>query len=499
MSTLIQLQNAVIKPISSSSTPIFKNAVSLTIKSDQKWAIIGPTKTPLLKTLASQFIASPPLSRTYPFLHRSTWPSSVIQFLEFKGVLPTAHLSARYEFFKDEFDETTRRYVVGNTNNDRVINYGLLDQVFEKLKLQGLENRWVMGLSNGQTRRARLARALLREPKVLIVDDPFLGLDPVASGVVSEVLNALPPDPFVIVGLRWQDEVPDWITHVAVVDETGIVKQGSTRELEHDLKELQQRHHDQFEEQAQKDKESIQVLKGLFKPTLESTDSSPHIEFRDINIAYRGQPVLQDLNWKVEHGEKWHIQGNNGTGKSTLLSLITAEHPQSWNSSIVIRGKPRRTGVQSFFDINESIGFASPELHSIYPSHHTVYDALATGYLVGSWVPPKDLSTDQIDRIETYLKEFDLSEKRDRLFGELGISDQKVVLFIRSLIKNPDLVILDEALSVMDDNMVEKCKELLRHYPGTVLAIGHMDSEVPDTDRYLRLIGPGQYEVGEKK
>lgn len=494
MSTLIRLKDAVIKPVGS-NIPIFKNSVSLSIKSNEKWAIIGPTKTKLLKSLASEFIVSPPLSRTYPFLDKSIWPSSAIQFLEFKGVLPTAHLSARYEFFKDEFDETTRKYVIGNTNNDRVINYDLVNQVFTKLKLDGLQDRWVMGLSNGQTRRARLARSLIREPKILTVDDPFLGLDPVASKVVSDVLSSLPPNPFVILGLRWQDDLPNWITHVAVVNEDGIIKKGSIVDLKNDLTELKLQRELKFKEELIKNQESINRLKKLFK---QNKNNEPHIEFKDINIAYRGQDVLKNLSWKVHHGEKWHIQGQNGTGKSTLLSLITAEHPQSWNSSIIINNEPRRTGKQSFFDINKSIGFTSPELHSIYPLNHSVYDCLSTGFLTGSWIPPKNLTDEEKLRIETYLKEFNFGDRKDMNFGSLNISDQKVLLFIRSIIKNPDLVILDEALSVMDDDMVEKCKELLRYYPGTVLAIGHLEDEVPDTHNYIKLIEPGKYEIGKK-
>lgn len=494
---LIELKDALFRQLSAvkNSPTVFSKPVSLSIRADERWAIVGPGKTKLLKALSSQYIADPPLSRQYPVLNKETWPSDAVQFLEFKGALPTAHLAARYEFFKDEFDETTRKFIIGNVNNHRKINYDLVAEAFKKFRLEGLEDRWALGLSNGQTRRARLARALVREPTILVIDDPFLGLDPTATQTVSDVLESVPPRPHVILGLRFQDELPKWITHIAITNEEGIINSGKKEELSDELEKLRMENHDWHLKQLESQAESIATMKKLFSHK-DVDKSVPLLDLQKVTVSYKGQEVLKDLEWKIHYGERWHLRGDNGTGKSTLLSLITADHPQSWNSRVVMNGKPRRAGVQSYFDINENIGFTSPELHSIYPGDHTVFQAITTGFQVGNMIPPKNLTEEQLDRVNTYLREFVLEDKRDTCFSELSISDQKLVLFIRALIKNPDLVILDEALSVMDDSVVEQCKELLRYYPGTVIAIGHLQDEVPDTDRYIRLKGPGDYEIG---
>jgi ABC-type molybdenum transport system ATPase subunit/photorepair protein PhrA len=496
MPTLVNLDNAVFRQVGKTTKQIFKAPISFSVNSNERWAVLGSSKTQFLKALASQYNAEPPLSRTYPFLNKSIWPSSAIQFLEFKGVLPTAHLAARYEFFKDEFDETTRKFIIGNVNNHRHINDSLVDDLLKKFRLEGLEDRWAMGLSNGQTRRARFARALVREPRLLVIDDPFLGLDPSASAIVSEVLEEVSPNPYVILGLRVQDEIPAWVTNLVIVEESGIVKQGTVDELRDYVEDLKEHALQWHKEELERQSESIENMKKLF-PGDHIDRSTPLLEFCDISVSYRGQPVLKDLRWRVLQGERWHIRGNNGTGKSTLLSLITGEHPQSWNSKIVMNGVPRKTGLQSFFDINESIGFTSPELHSIYPNSHTLYQAISTGYVTGSMIPPRELSDEQKSVIDTYLKEFNLEDKRDVTFRDLSISDQKLALFIRALVKNPQLVILDEALSVMEEHTVQKCKELLRHYPGAVLAIGHLADEVPETDQFIRLIAPGECEIGQ--
>lgn len=498
---LIRLEKATFRNLIKvkESISLFKNPINFQILPHERWAIIGPEKSTFLKAIASNYIVEPPLARTYPFLHQTQWPSEVMQFLEFKGVLPTAHLAARYEFFKDEFDQTTRNFVLGHSMNNlhsKPIDFELVERVFKQLQLSGLEDRWALGLSNGQSRRARLAKALIKEPKLLVVDDPFLGLDPEATELVSGVLRDLPPHPHVVLGLRYQDEIPRWITHLAMVDETGITHQGSVGELAPVLEQVRDEAH-HWNKDNQSETQSFEQIIKTFKPKQES--AAPLLHFKNVSVAYRGSPVITDLSWTVEHGSKWHVQGNNGSGKSTLLSLITADHPQSWNSSIEMYGEPRRTGKQSFFDINESIGFSSPELHAIFPAKKTFYNTVATGFVVGSFINPKNLTELQEERIQTYLQSFKITpELAQTEFRKLSISDQKLALFIRAIIKNPDLLILDEALSVMEDSRIEQCKEILRHFPGTVLSIGHIAKEVPDCDQFIKLIGPGEYFIGKK-
>ena len=80
-------------------------------------------------------------------------------------------------------------------------------------------------------------------------------------------------------------------------------------------------------------------------------------------------------------GSKWRILGDNGTGKTTLLSIITADHPQSWKSVIKVNGILRKTGSGvTFFDINNKIGISSPELHALVPQHNkTMKDIIYNG------------------------------------------------------------------------------------------------------------------------
>lgn len=529
---LVRLQNAVFHHIgqaTAAARPVFRHPIQhFELLPSEKWAIIGSQKTNFLRVLHGQYIAQPPLSRTFPYLlQHNLYPSSAISFLNFNSNgqassssdnggssgfgLPKVHLSARYEFFKEDLDQTVYKFVTHqlvNVNND-TIDSQMVQKVLDLFQLSELQNNWLMGLSNGQLRRARFAKAVVQQPKLLLVEDPFLGLDPTATAKISGILGHLAPQPYVAIGLRSQDDIPEWVTNVAIVNDDGLVKSGRKSELAKEIEELKQQERQQQSMQQQSAAEVaskvVDVLYGNGNGN-GNRSTSPHIEFDNVSIAYRGKQILKDLNFKVQHGEKWHIRGNNGTGKTTLLSLIMADHPQSWNSKIIINGEPRQVGKLNYFDINKAIGFSSPELHAIFPGSLSVYEALTTGFNTGpsNFIPLRKtrLSGHQRQSLELLLEEFGFEDEvwgnKRTLFRDLSISDQKLVLFLRAIVKGPELLILDEGFSCMDAALIAKCKGLLSDsWPSTVLSIGHVADEVPYCNKFIRLVAPGEYEVGE--
>lgn len=486
---VITLDRCVVRPLSDTiKKAVFTNPLSLTVRPTERWAVTGPKKNELLNVLAGRNIAVPPLSRQYPFLELTVWPSQVVQFLEFKGSVPVSHLSARYEHFRDEFDISLTEFLCQALGVPNEAHNYEVSKIMHQLRLDGLGDRWVVGLSNGQMRRARLAKAMLKHPRLLLIDDPYLGLDPSSRETLSDVLELLPPSPHVVLGLRVQDRFPDWITHVAVTDADGIAVQGPLHEVEPKLAELRRAEHD---------KTAATLRSHLQRKKVVAKSENIILKIDKISIAYNGQPVLKDLSWQVRRGEKWHLRGDNGTGKSTLLSLITADHPQSWNSKIIINGQPRKTGNHNYFSINEIIGHAAPEIHTLFPLKLSVFDAVSTGYIVGSMIPPREnLTPEQRSHTTKLLTEFQLNPATP--LSELSISDQKTVLFLRAVVKNPDILILDEAFSAMDSWRVEQCKQFLSSWEGTVITVGHIDEELPLCDKYIRLLpGPKAPEIGD--
>lgn len=517
---VVRISDALFKSsLAKNARPVFQQKIAnFEIKFGEKWVIWGGGKGQFLNVLANKYLCDPPLSLQYGRTQRS---APHVELMEFKGVIPTAHLSARYEHFKDEFDQTCRKFILDNaigsnavsydvSTTDRKVDMALYDELVEELKLTELQDRWAMGLSNGQMRRARLAYSLLKEPDMLLVDDPFLGLDSTAASIISKFLANYQSKRrcSVVIGLRIQDAIPQWCTHVCCVDEReGILFQGPIHELQDQINGLREI----YELEAQKHSTSRYEVEDLVashpmfrKPQHEVVKMPSTVELKGLEVKYKGTAVLQDLHWDVKPGSKWHIRGDNGSGKSTLLSLITAEHPQSWNSRVIEDGQPRKTGSSNYFDINRRIGMSSPELHAIVVKsaarNLNIREMIATGFHDASsnnfkpvWTK---LSDDKKLLIDMYIKHFHLEHPTSR-FSQLSVSNQKLVLFIRSLIKMPQVLILDEAFSGMERGAMMRCQELLEAWPGTVLVVSHVAEETPQCGYYLRLVGPGNYEVGQ--
>jgi ABC transporter len=161
------------------------------------WAVIGPGSSTFLNILRGQHIAVPPKSRSYPYLSSDEFspknaklrhPSNAIQYVGFSGEgsqatggTRGAYLSARYESLREETDWTVLQYLKGQTElnplegqgSSRLYDEDLFQEVVQNLRLRDLLDMPVSNLSNGQTRRTRIAKALLAQPELLLLDEPF--------------------------------------------------------------------------------------------------------------------------------------------------------------------------------------------------------------------------------------------------------------------------------------------------------------------------------------
>ncbi|SCU81563.1 LAFA_0C05820g1_1 [Lachancea sp. 'fantastica'] len=517
---VLQIKNALFKfSLQKSAPTVFPKAVErFEIKPGEKWVVWGSERSKFMDVIGNKYLAEPPLSLKYGQVREGV---PRVEFVKFTGVMPTAHLSARYEYFKDDFDQTCGKFIKDNSMGSMAVSYEvsktnkaydpeLYASLIKDLKLEELEDRWAMGLSNGQMRRARLARSLLKEPDLVLLEDPFLGLDPTATSIISTFIGQYTRTPIVI-GLRHQDEFPSWCTHVCYVDETGIVFQGDIHHLGDRIDAIKNHYNLAKNAQRPNSRYTIQDLISFHPLAAKSQHDMvkipADIELNGLSVSYRGVPILKDLHWKVPPRSKWHIRGNNGTGKSTLLSLLTADHPQSWNSKIVEGGVPRRTGSTDYFTINKKIGMSSPELHAIFNKSQSrelsVREALATGFQENSsnnfLACYRNLDERQRLTLEAYVDYFGLQSLQDATYGDISVSDQKLVLFVRALLKMPQLLILDEAFSAMDEEPMHKCFEFLKQWPGIVLVVSHVPAETPDCNHFLQLVSPGEYEIGETK
>lgn len=506
---IVRLKDCTVKPTLKLESVFTKKIPSFEIyeANDEclpyKYAILGHNKTEFLNLLAMKYIADPPLSRVYPIISE-TKKYDQIEYLNFKesSGLDKVHLSARYELFSfkgtlemSDDVNSVRNYITGNNNynsNQEKLDDGVVDRVIELFNLKHLSGKWINSLSNGQLRRARIAKSILSKPKMLIIDDPFLGLDPVQTDLVSQSLENIVKEfqMAIVLGLRFQDSIPEWIDNVAEVDQLGLKVNGKKDQvLGQIIKDIEDH------------KESVNAESAILTPIDNNDLDGPyHIEFNNASVVYKELPVLQSFNWKVPQGSNWRILGENGTGKTTILSLITADHPQSWRSVLKINDKLRKSGQGiTFFDVNNDIGISSPELHSLAPSRKTMRQIIMNGLVknIGNsnfeFKGENLLPNDKLQHILQYsLIKQALDKYGDTEFIDLSITMQKLTLFLRAIIKDPKLIILDEAFSCMDDiQLMHQCHEILQKefQDSTILSIGHIEWELIKSQYVLKLVG----------
>lgn len=347
-----------------------------------------------------------------------------------------------------------------------------LCHIAERLGLKPLLTRTVVQLSNGETRLVLLTRALLKNPRLLILDDPFAGLSPERRTVLKNFLDELAPKTTMVLMLRNADEVPSCATDELFLDQLKIVRFAKPQPLAHHTKPHQW------------------ILPPTFKSPAEK--GVPVIEMDGVTIAYGKRKVIDNLHWRVLKGERWLITGPNGCGKTTLISLITGDNPAAYRSPIRIFGRARKVG-ECIWSIRRKIAQVSPEQQTYFNPAQTVLEAVISNHL-DDYGQPLPMTRQRLQKARQNLKLLDLQSSEKRTCGSLSAGEQRLVLFARAFTAAPQMLILDEPCLNLDRETRTKVLRLLSglletHRDMTVLCVAHRQSYVPDGFHYRLALG----------
>lgn len=357
----------------------------------------------------------------------------------------------------------------------RDIDPAIREELYELFGMHALLDKPLILLSSGELRRFQLIKALLRNPRVLIMDNPYIGLDAATRDRLTELLTRLAcrHDLQIILVLSMIDSVPPFITHVLPVADRRCGTKMTRREYLEALQAAPQA-------PAALSPEKRKALLDLPYSDHILTEN-PIVGLRKVSIRYGRRTILRELDWQVLRGQKWALSGENGAGKSTLLSLVCADNPQSYACDITLFGRRRGSG-ESIWEIKKHIGYVSPEMHRAYqkdlPAIHIVASGLHDS--IGLYVKPKP---EQMDICTFWMDIFGIAHLRDRTFLKLSSGEQRLVLLARAFVKDPELLILDEPLHGLDTANRALVKDVIQTFcqrrEKTLVMVTHYAEELP--------------------
>lgn len=349
----------------------------------------------------------------------------------------------------------------------------LKDALYDLFGVEAMLDKHIILLSSGELRKFQLTRTLLSGPRVLIMDNPFIGLDAKTRDLLHVLLRRLTEMTRlqVILVLSKTDDIPEFITHVIPVEDRTCGDKISLQEYLHQRREVPP--HVLPEEKRER---------ILNLPYGENLYHAEHIvDLNKVSIRYGDRTILKDLDWTVRCGEKWALSGDNGSGKSTLLSLVCADNPQSYACDIALFGRKRGSG-ESIWEIKKHIGYVSPEMHRAYLKNLPAIDIVASGLHDSIGLYRKMQEKDRAV-CEWWMDIFGIADLKDRNFLQLSSGEQRMVLLARAFVKDPELLILDEPLHGLDMWNRRLVKDVIEAFcerkDKTMIMVTHYREELP--------------------
>ncbi len=456
------------------------------IKSGENWAILGPNgsgKSALARAVKGDI----PHVRGRLIRHDPEAEGRRIGYISFElqeEILAREELRDEERSFSGRGHELTAGELLGEKEADPAA-LGRLAAILEFGPLLG---RGFRSLSNGEIRKLLIARALLPSPRLLILDDPFAGLDAGSRpSLAAAVTKLMREGTQLILVVQRPEEVIPGITHVLIIRNGSVALAGRKEDV---LTPARVRRF------------AGKGIRGALRSLPENRlplpvagtaarhPGEPLVELTNIHVAYGEQVVLDGLNWRVRRGENWAVVGPNGSGKSTLMSLITGDNLQVYANEVRLFGK-RRGGGESIWDIRRRIGVVSPELQLRYRKPVCIREVVLSGFFdsIGLYRRPDREQEAIADR---WMEILGMAEKAGRLFTHLSYGEKRLALIARAMVKSPELLILDEPCQGLDRanrEMVLALMEMIgeQTMTGLIYITHHEEEMIPCIDHILKL------------
>ena len=520
--TLINITNCRIE----NSKQVLIQSLDWQMKEGEAWLVIGPNgggKADFVNALCGSLKILPNNSNNLSLYSNPFAESTELVSLERAAkLIQEERENDESEYVEGGVDigRTGRLFICDIQKNIHKANLSLIKKPLYNpeeldshpvIKLCGIENildRGLKYMSTGEIRRTLLAKALISQKKLLVLSDPFAGLDVQSRSLLLNFFNNIVNNqtqkekdaslPHIILAMERWHEIPDAITNVIEFTEKKVSFIGTRTDYEKLLLER--------EKDGTADKNSSTDFSTAFKDTLKETavlqnqqitreeEKIPLVEMKNVNVGWGENQVLKDLNWTLYPGEHWLIQGPNGSGKTTFLELITGDNMQVFSNDIKIFGNRRGSG-ETIWDIKKHLGIVSYRLHVEYRmvGGISLQNVIISGFKdsIGLYEQPTDV---EIAAAKKWLKLGGFEGRENLTFNSLSYGEQRAVLILRSAVKSPKILILDEPCHGLDEQYRSKILSLMETIGDggttTMLHVTHDSTEILSCEKHVLELHP---------
>ena len=449
------------------------------IDKGQHWVILGPNgagKTSLVKALTGEV---PVVRGTIYSPHESaqTNHTGYVSFEQHQRLIEREERRDESRFFSGDLNRATTVYELllesCTAPGNSVIN---VEQIAAELKIPSLLEREIRVLSTGEMRKVQIARILVNAPEILILDEPFDGLDEASRTDLAQIIDKLmDASRTVILVTHRQREILPNISHVLALRDGKVIFKGKREEI------LTPPRMEHLYPSSFKTSFAIPPKEDGRQRHVAGPPCEDLVSMKNVTVKYADATVLDHVSWTMKTDENWAILGPNGCGKTTLLNMINGDHPQVYANEIYIFGKRRGSG-ESIWDIKRQIGIISSEMQIRYRKAITAFEVVLSGFFdsVGLY---RDYTVEQKETAERWMEVLGIADKSDRVFNQLSYGEQRMQLLARSMVKVPQILILDEPCQGLDRTNRQRILdaiEIIGYQSKTnIIYVTHYPHEIP--------------------
>lgn len=387
------------------------------------------------------------------------------------GINNHSNYSKVVEQLISEFKLNTQElYLYDKKHLDRFMDEEAIhdDTTFIKRYGQSLQS-----MSSGQQKIRFINYLLDQKPQTLILDNPLSHLDPDNQKELIGLLSKRHKELHLIFILNRFDWIPVYCDKFLNAFDNQF-EQLSSRE--------------EFEALFRFRTNSIDL-----DPVLKLTNAQSDevlVKMNNVFVTYGDKVVLNNINWCIKAGEFWELRGPNGSGKTTILTMITGENPKAYGQDLYLFGYKKGSG-ESVWDLKKHIGYFTPSMTGFFKGYFTVKEMIIGGLKdsVGLYIKPSKLE----EKLVSYwIDIIDMNDKQDCYFVDLSIGEQCLVMTARAMVKNPKLLILDEPTAGLDQQSNGLFNQLVstiaKHHQTAIIYVSHKREADLKADAVFELI-----------